>query len=203
MTDSPSYPYEDAAEFVNVTGWMCAKCHRFHGSGEDGKHIARWCCCTDRPCETEGCKGRAEKSYTACPACISKKELARYLALPRKEWDGETPIVLDQDNYFFDADSLGDWLNDLSDEEREDVRIEICKPTRPPYFDMGEFLMDCLSTDDDGAHLDTDDINAVVNKWIEDHEPFAWTGSGVVPTAESVEKHTGIKIGEHEEEPKP
>ena len=197
MTDQDpmtSYFYEDAAEFVSVTGWKCKTCHRFYGSSEDGKHIARGCCCTDRPCKTEGCQGRAERNYTACPSCISKHELERYLGMPRQEWDGTTPIVSDCDNYFFDAESLADWLNDLDDDERADVRLEICRRTRPPHFEMREFLSDALPTDDDGAYIDTEEIDGIVNKWIADHEPFAWEGSGVVPTPESIERHTGVRI---------
>lgn len=181
-------PYESCGRQVTVTGWVCDKCRRFYGSGEDAEHLARWCCCSDRPCHTPGCGGRADKSWIACPSCLSKKDLDRFMAKPRVEWDGITPLVTDDDRFFFDADSLGDYLADLPAEDREIVRLEVCRPTNTSEFYMSEFLQDSLPEDFD---LDEDEINATVNRWIKDNGPFAWEGSGKVPTWESVERVLG------------
>lgn len=188
--------YEDAAEITTVTGWACKSCHRFYGQGSQAMHIARWCCCDERPCQAPGCTGRAEKHYTICPRCIAKKDLARYLAKPRFEWDGKTPLCSDSNHYFFDADELASWLDDLEPDELGSVRLEGCKPARKPRFDMLDLLEGYLP---DGEDIDTAPIAAIVDQWIEVNVPTIWESNGQVPTPESIERHTGFRAGECKE----
>ena len=47
-----------------------------------------------------------------CPACEPKEE-DRYLKKTFKEWDGETPLVIfNDDQYFFDEDSLIEYCDE-------------------------------------------------------------------------------------------
>lgn len=190
-------PYEsNATHMTGIVGWVCTHCQRYHGNSPNSEHFAKYCCATTLPCSEEGCTGRAEKHYTHCEACREKRDYARYLAKPRVEWDGVTPVVTNSDEFFFDADSLACYLGDLDPEELPHVRLEICE-TQSRTFDMNEFLEDVLPSEDYGADPyldDTEEINKTVNDWITAHEPISWLGSGKIPTNESIEKHTGIKI---------
>lgn len=158
---------EDAAEQMTVTGWVCKNCRRYWG---DDERMARYCCSTSFPCE---CGKRRSKHYTCCDDCRSKHEADRFFATPVAEWDGGFPLVDDGDHYMFDEDDLAQFLEDSTEfSELADVRLMPCQPTSTREFIMSEHLQDSLAPDQELD--DEDQINEIVNKWIEDHKPISW-----------------------------
>lgn len=176
---------EEAAErLTNIAGWICKTCRTFYGDKEHAERAARYCCEKDHACDLEGCKGRAEKPYIYCKPCRDKKDRERWLALPEVEWDGETPLVLhDDDTYFFSADDLQEYL-DEHELTLEQVQLVVAVKEEPPQFDMSDHLTDYLP---DGMDHDGDTkINAVVNRWIEKHVPDVWVPGETRPSLSSM-----------------
>lgn len=192
----PILRYEDAAEYrTDIRGWVCKKCHRYHGNQHPNEtfkllseHFARNCCANDRPC---ACGGRiTRKGYCQCDACIEKSQEAKWQkalaeAVP---WDGEYPVcVYDGDTFFFDEDDLRDYLEE-HDLAPETVRLIACTPHQPRTFEMGEYLCDDLLEDDD---TDFAEIDKIVNDWIAAHLPKSCDPAGSVLTAASVREVLG------------
>jgi len=194
-TSPPVVRYEDNAGPATLItpkgtmqGWACLACNRvFVGSVTD-EEVARYCCATDLPCGEEGCTGRRLKPYTCCAPCLEKKEATRYAAIPEAEWDGETPLVLfDDDRYFMDEDELLDYC---ADEEVAvaDLRLVICQRVGLPAFDVWDFLAGCLYEDADVSDFDAppQEIEKIVNDWIEKHAPKSWEAGKTRPTLASL-----------------
>jgi hypothetical protein len=187
MTDKSTFPNEDAAERVtNIAGWVCKTCRRFFGDAPGSERSARYCCEKDHACGTGGCSGRAVKPYVYCDPCKSKRELDRYLALQEVDWDGKTPLTMDDDDlYFFSEDDVMEYVAQFEGDPR-DLRFVICVPARKPRFDIedlfenDEYLPDGMTLDD------TTKINATVNRWIEKHAPDLWTAGKTRPSAASM-----------------
>lgn len=176
--------YEDAAEMrTGISGWCCKTCNRFWG---DDEHMARYCCATSQPCE---CGGRiTPRSYTICDACRKKKRDARWEALEKVDWDGETPLCeWDGDRYYFDEDSVRDAVAEhLHGGGRvEDFRLAMCRPVEPRAFEMAEFLSDSLPEDFD-TDGEFDEIDGVVNDWIRARGVLAWEPTGEAVKASSL-----------------
>lgn len=180
---------EQAAERVtNIAGWVCKTCRRFYGDEEGAERTARYCCEKDHACGTKDCTGRASKSYTVCDPCRSKLDLERYLKLEVVEWDGEAPLVTyDDDKYFFDVDSLADWLAE-HDLKVEDARLVIAENDGPPVFEMEEFLSDYLCDANRDQLEPTAKIDKIVNKWIEKNTPDTYLPSNKRPSIASLQK---------------
>jgi hypothetical protein len=191
-TETKVVQYEDAAEIVTgISGWVCKTCRRYWAEDE---HMARYCCSTEMPCETKGCAGRRRThGIIYCDACSAKQDEARWKAIPEVKWDGKTPLVLhDDDTYFFDSDSLRDYLEE-QDIKLEDLRVVICEEVGKPSFEMRDLLEDYLP---DGLDCDsTEKINAVVERWIDKHVPTVWTSSNARPTLASLKEYVEVVEG--------
>lgn len=187
MSD-PTLPNEEAAEFrTNIEGWICKTCRRFYGKEEGAERTARFCCEKDHKCDS--CDGRAKKSYIYCDPCIAKRAHERFLKVPVVEWDGETPLVtFDDDRYFFDADSLADWLAEEGI-KIEDAKLVLAEEDSPPLFKMSEFLCDYLCDDNRDQLEPTDKIDKAVNRWIEKNTPTTWLPSNQRPSIDSLRKN--------------
>lgn len=181
--DEKKLPYEEAAEHrAGISGWVCKTCRRFFG---DDEHLARYCCAKDLKCSNEGCMNRTKASgYIYCDPCCAKKDHERWLKLKEVEWDGETPLVLhDDDRFFFCIDDL-EWYLEDNNLKLEDLRLVLCEEEGKPQFDMYNLTEDYLP---DGLdHDDATKINAVVNRWIDKHVPDVWTASDKRPSIASV-----------------
>lgn len=178
-------PNEEAAEHkTNISGWVCKTCRRFYGDEAGSERTARYCCEKDHACGTDGCAGRAIRPWIFCGACKEKRALDLWLSRPEVDWDGETPLVLDDDDeYFFSPEDLDEYLADHH-LKPEDIRLVIAVLDRKPHFDMHEFVSDYLPED-----LEADDdvkINAIVNKWIQKHVPDVWVPGKNRPTMDSI-----------------
>lgn len=74
------------------------------------------------------CGGIAKKGWLRCDDCIIKTRNENYTKLPYKEWDGKEPVCLyDDDKFFFDEESLTDYLYD-NELNGSDVMLVLCKP---------------------------------------------------------------------------
>lgn len=174
MTTKEVIRYEDAAERRTVEGWVCKKCGRLYEERfHDAEHMARWCCATELPCD---CGGRNDcKSYTCCQACRDKHDDERFAAMEEVDWDGETPVCTwGSDKFFFDAESITDWIDDDEERSLEKLQLVLCKKHKPREFEVGEFLCDDLGEEGSDALGPTVEIDAIVNKWIAENAPTMW-----------------------------
>lgn len=175
-------PYEEAAHVVTATGWACKTCSRFFGTdqytpadGHGAEHMARWCCASSMPCK---CGGRIEGGYTICEACRNKQREADWLAKPEIEWDGEFPLaVWDDDRYFFDADALYEYVDDIIEDGGNPLGLKLttCKRADVRQFEMNDFLCDDLPEDET---LDCEEIDKTVNDWIAANQPRLFYPTG-------------------------
>jgi hypothetical protein len=197
MKDKPVIRYEDNAEQATVTGWICKTCRRWYGYDDAAEHAASYCCCTDRPCSTDGCTDRAEKSRIYCKSCDAKRDTERYYAKSEVDWDGETPLMSDThgDLYFWHLEELLDHLETDSptDDQIEELRLLICKPHKTRLFDLDDFLCDDLSEDCDPPG-DWKAIEKIVNDYIEANSPMSWEASNRRPSLASIRKVIGERM---------
>lgn len=135
MPDSP-----EAAEYrTGLSGWVSRGGH-YYGDSPDSEAIARYAGCTHVACKY--CSAPAPKPYTACQECRDKKELERFEALPRADWDGVAMLYSDTRSEFYrDLDEAEDVLED--GETLADLRLLICRPIYPRQLDS-EFFGDNL-----------------------------------------------------------
>jgi len=185
MKETKVIRYEDNAEMRTVTGWVCKTCSRWYGYDDDARHMASYCCCTERPCE---CGGRAEKSYIKCDECRRKSDSARYYAREEKPWDGKTPLCCDDaDDWFFSLDDLLDHLETDSPtvEQVEALRLIIAVPHHPGFFDLSEHLMDYVCDDAD-LPGDYEAAEKAINDYLKENEPLSWTHGKYRPSVASI-----------------
>lgn len=185
MTKRGALPNEQAAERVtNVAGWVCKTCRRFYGDEDGAERAARYCCEKDHACGNQGCANRAERPWIYCDACRAKKDEERWRALPEIDWDGETPLVVfDDDTFLHGPEDVDEYLEEHG-LKVEDLRLVVCELERKPTFDISWLLEDYLP---DG--MDCDDptkIEAVVGRWIERHVPDVWTAGKTRPSTASL-----------------
>lgn len=181
---SESIPFEDAAELrTNISGWVCKTCRRFYGEDE---RTARYCCAGDLKCGSDDCNARIKKGgYIYCDPCLDKRARERWLKLEEASWDGETPLVLhDDDRYFFSEDDLTSYLEE-HDLKMEDVCLVICEKAGKPIFEMYSFLDDYLAEGME-HEADWDKIDKIVNDWIDENVPTVWLPGDKRPTLKSL-----------------
>lgn len=140
MKDSP-----EAAEYrTDLKGWV-SRNGIYYGDGANSEDVARYNGCTHVACKY--CAAPTEKSYTACRECRDKKELERFEALPRADWDGVAMLYSDTRSEFYrDLDEAEDVLED--GETLADLRLLICRPIYPRQLDS-EFFGDNLPEDEE------------------------------------------------------
>lgn len=109
-----------AATLQTVTGWV-SRCGMFWGKDE---RMARFDGSTHRKCEKCG-ELVEQRSY--CRPCADRREVEKYEAMPRKEWDGKAMLYsITCDRYYADLD---DAFGDVDEGETlEDLRLVICEP---------------------------------------------------------------------------
>ncbi|MNF48758.1 hypothetical protein D3C76_703210 [compost metagenome] len=163
------YESLDAASIQTVTGWVGAD-GRFWGNDE---HMARYCGATHRRCE----KNPDHPIYEVrswCEQCHSDSRAKAFAAMPTKDWEGEPLVDFDGDNYFFDSDSLRDYILD-GDVNLSDLRLCICEPNMPREIDPSDVFCDDLP--EDGEIRDEQLVAAfdLLNEMIRKSEPLSWS----------------------------
>ena len=163
------YESPEAASIQTVTGWVGAD-GRFWGKDE---HMARWCGATHRQCEKNPEHPiHAIRSY--CQQCHDESRKAKFAAMHLKEWSGEPLVIFDGDQYFFDEDSLRDFVVD-SDIDLADLQLCICEPNMPREIDPSDVFSDDLP--EDGEIRDQQLVAAfeLLNEMIRQSEPLSWS----------------------------
>lgn len=163
------YDAPEAASLKTVTGWVSSD-GRFFGEDEN---LARYCGATHRHCESNSDHPIYEvNSY--CRECHHERRQKRFLAMPVKEWAGEPLVIFDGDQYFFDEDSLRDFLID-SDIDLKDLQLCICEPNYPSQIDPADHFCDDLPEDGD---IHDDHLLAafeLLNEMIGKSGPLSWS----------------------------
>jgi hypothetical protein len=127
MYDSP-----EAAQIKTVTGWV-SRDGKFYGDWEYG---ARYQGSTHKMCEC----GRSYPTKGYCLHCSNRKSRERFDKMPEKEWDGETPLVIfNDDTYFLDEDELISYCED-NDVAREALDLCICEPNYARKIDLQDIF---------------------------------------------------------------
>ena len=163
------YDAPEAASIQTVTGWVSAD-GRFFGKDED---LARFCGATHRRCKNDP-EHPVHEINGYCYQCHKERRHQVFAAMPAKEWSDEPLVGFDDDNYFFDAESLRDYLLE-SDVSLSDLRLCICEPNMPREIDPSDVFSDDLP--EDGEILD-DQLAAafdLLNEMIRQSGPLSWS----------------------------
>ena len=185
MKEKILFPEDDIVEYrTNIEGWVGKIDSRFYGKEEA---LDRCMNSTHKKCDK--CGGTVEK-YSYCKPCAHKRSVERYFEMEFEEWDGETPLCLyDSDRFFWDADSIEDYLDDFDEEDcpsPEDLPLVICKPQYFHEIDVYHFWEELFPEDCDMS--DYPDLNEKVeelNKFIREYRtPASWVPSNKRTTYE-------------------
>ena len=168
---------EAAKRVEGLSGWV-DRHGMFWGDSSSAEATARYSGSTHSECRE--CGAMTSKSRLMCPACADKKSHARYLAMPRKEWDGKTPLVLhDDDRYFFDWDDVVDYAEG-ADCKPEELPLVICKPVYLRPLE-GDYWEDALPEDGELPFEVAAAVDAL-NKVISEQGPVSWVAGEYVAT---------------------
>ena len=179
------YTSDEAATYrTNISGWVSRK-GQFCGEGKHGEDAARYIGCTHVKCEK--C-GTVHTKTSACEICRDHRMTEIYEAAPRKKWDGSTPIVIqDSDFFFFDVESLKDWCFEHQCQP-DDLRLMHCIGSSPRLL-SSEHFCDDLSEDQE-LPIELQDAIDVFNEAVMSYgKPLSWREGN-----EAVEKPTGIVV---------
>lgn len=160
--------YEEAAEYVEKTlkGWVCKKCRIFYSESE---HSARYCCCTSKKCDVEGCNNRTEqKYYCYCSECADKRRTENYNKKTEVEWESESYVFCNNnDKYYEDEESLFDGI-DEDEIDIKELQLHPCIITDIPQFCIEDHLTDYLPEDYILDYEITDEYNIKINNLIKE-----------------------------------
>lgn len=162
------YESPEAASLQTVTGWVSSNGH-FWGKDE---HMARYDGSTHRICSKNPGHGKHIKN-SWCETCRKETKDAKWLSMPKREYDGSPVVVFDSDTYFFDIDDIVNWLEE-NDIKPEDAQLSFCKPIYPSQIDPNEHFCDDLPEDCEVSN----ELQAafdVLNEVIKAHGPMSWT----------------------------
>ncbi|WP_085631488.1 hypothetical protein [Pseudomonas sp. R16(2017)] len=163
------YESPEAASIQTLTGWVSAD-GRFWGNDE---HMARWCGATHRRCEKNPEHPIHEvRSY--CGQCHDESRMAKFAAMPVKEWAGEPMVIFDGDRYFFDEDDLRDYLVE-SEIDLADLQLCICEPNMPSEIDPSDVFVDDLPEDGEIRDQQLFAAFELLNEMIRQSEPLSWS----------------------------
>lgn len=118
------YQSHEAATYkTNIEGWVSSD-GRYWGKGDHNEHMARYTGCTHTKCDCGAII--PNKSYTKCYDCRNINRIENYNKLPFKIYNGD-PVVtaFESDNYFFDEDSIIDYMND---NDMKSIDLLFCEP---------------------------------------------------------------------------
>jgi len=197
--DATMIRFEDNAHVVSVTGWACKKCGCFFGDpsrDQSAERMARWCCATDLPCETDGCAGRVGKPYRFCQACQDRQSEERWQSVQCAEWDGEFPVCAwDSDQMFWSEEDLHEYMMDVNAGEPilklVDLRLCICEKVQIRQFEVMDFLCDDIHEDTSSHDFRADlrEIEKTVNDWLEANTPAMYQATNKAISLESLMGH--------------
>lgn len=158
-------------------GWTCLKCGRFYTSSQQDLDMkAAMSCCHPVICD---CGQPCERPRLKCPACLEAAAVAHHAKREVRE-QGDTPVIYSEElnRYFSDVEAFEDHCEAYEiDLKPEDARLLVCKGEKPGPFEFETWQEDLLRGED-GEMIDPpegyDEIEDVVNGWIEKSEPWSW-----------------------------
>ncbi len=165
------YASDEAAKQMTVTGWVSST-GRFWGRDE---HMARYEGSTHRLCD---CGEIMNKGWLKCQTCRDKQNNERFLALPFKEWDGETPLCLwHDDKYFFDSSDIDEYC-DEQEVDPSELQLVWCEPMKLRKIDYDYW------TDDMPENVDElpDEMLKLIdqmNEFIDGYSPNWWITTNI------------------------
>lgn len=133
---------------------------------------ARYRSCTHKTCE---CGKPMNKYYTKCESCRYKNSVKRYYELPFEEWDGVTPLVMDDSNEcFFSYDDIVDYLDNFDDEiKSEDLRLVICEPNKMKQV-SSDYWEDIFPEGMERLPEEVEKALEALNNVIREAKPISW-----------------------------
>lgn len=169
LMDSP-----EAASIQTLTGWVDRQ-GRYWGNDENQ---ARWCGATHRKCKNKPDEHPVHCTHGYCEECHRESRQAKFAEMERVVWAGEPLVIFDDDQYFFDIETLADycWENSVLPSE---LKLMICEPNYPPYFDVEQHCEEIIPDGGDCYSLPQAVLDAAdsLNKAIKESEPVSWGGS--------------------------
>ncbi|MGM8922553.1 hypothetical protein ACS6O0_06695 [Enterobacter hormaechei subsp. steigerwaltii] len=168
---------DEAASILTVTGWVDRQ-GRYWGSDE---HQARWCGATHRKCKNKPGEHPIHSTHGYCEECHRESRQAKFATFEREVWAGEPLVIFDDDQYFFDAESLADYCYEHSLLPSE-LQLMICEPNYPPEFDLEQHCEEIMPDGDDYYCLPqaVRDAAEALNKALKESAPVSWSASNRV-----------------------
>lgn len=176
-------PYDsaEAASIQTVTGWV-SRSGRFWGNDE---HMARYDGCTHRKCDA--CETMIPvRGYTICDQCRETKEIEKWQAMPRQEWDGKSLLYSQAADVFFqDSDDLSCHCEE-NECTPQSLRLVICDPQYARQIDAEDHYSDELPEDGD-LPPELEEAFERLNEAIKAcRTPLSWIPGKFAPTDQSV-----------------
>lgn len=164
------YESDEAANIQTLTGWVSSK-GRYWGKDE---HMARFEGSTHQLCK---CGEIKQTSRIHCDKCDAEIQHKRFLAYPFKEWDGETPLTLfDDDKFFWSEDDIEEYLEE-NELKPEDLQLLICHPNYLSEIDTEQWA-EVLAEDQDPPKLILEKMKEL-NELIRKEKPISWSASNI------------------------
>ena len=137
--------------------------------------ITHYCCLE--------CGSIVKKGYS-CNKCAEKRMDDKYSKAPFKEWDGETPLcIFNDDTYFFSEDEIEDYLEE-NEIEADELQLMICSPNHVHEIDADYWYDDMPECYDSLEQFSKEFVEKLVefNKYISTLPPLSWS-QGIYKTA--------------------
>lgn len=165
---------DEAASIKTITGWVDRQ-GRFWGNDE---HQARWCGATHRKCKNKPEEHPIHATNGYCEECHRESRQAKFATYERAVWAGEPLVIFDDDQYFFDVESLADYCLEHSLLPGE-LQLLICEPNYPAEFDIEQHCEEIIPDGGDYYSIPQSVRDAVdaLNKAIKESEAVSWSGS--------------------------
>jgi hypothetical protein len=191
MTKQIHYDSPEAASIQTVTGWMSST-GQFWGKDE---HMARYCGCTHMPCKT--C-GSTIEVHSYCRACADKRELEKFSAMEKQDWDG-SGMLFHHETYFNELQEVLDYCMD-NEIAPEELQLVICEPVFAGQIDPRDHYGDDLPEDGDMPKAIADAFDAL-NKVIHAcGEPLSWSPGKTRVSDKTIEELTAQYLADTEKE---
>lgn len=158
---------EESAKFVTgISGWV-DRDGRFWGNDE---RMARYCGSTHKHCEC----GEVVEQRSYCKSCARKKDIEKYQKAQKIEWDREIPIYSQYyDEYFFDCDTLTDFMIEQAVKDPEELELFICEPVKLSEI-QSDYWCDDLPENGELPPVIEEALDAL-NAAIRESDPVSWT----------------------------
>ncbi len=137
------------------------------------EETARQHLATHKKCEL----GHIYPKNSYCARCAGKRSNENYLKKEFQEWDGETPLVIyNDDTYFWNQESIEEYIEE-NELESDELQLVICRPNHlheicEDYWEDGwPENLDSIADFDKVLDEKLKDINA----YIKTLKPVSWS----------------------------